>query len=73
MDSIRAYEAKTRLGQLLDRVARGDSLTITRHGKAVARLVPVAGAACPWQRSTGGLCPAAETIGVPLCHSAGRG
>ena len=42
MDTIGAYDAKTRLPQLLDRVARGESLTITRHGKPVARLVPVA-------------------------------
>ena len=41
MDSIGAYEAKTHLPRLLDRVARGDSLIITRHGKPVARLVPV--------------------------------
>ena len=43
MDRIGAYEAKTHLPRLLDRVARGESLTITRHGKPVARLVPVAG------------------------------
>ena len=43
MDQIGAYEAKTHLPRLLDRVARGESLTITRHGKPVARLVPVAG------------------------------
>ena len=43
MESIGASEAKTHLAQLLDRVARGESLTITRHGKPVARLVPVAG------------------------------
>ena len=42
MDEIGAYEAKTQLPKLLDRVARGESLTITRHGKPVARLVPVA-------------------------------
>ena len=41
MRSIGAYEAKTHLPQLLDRVARGESLTITRHGHPVARLVPV--------------------------------
>ena len=41
MDSIGAYEAKTHLPRLLDRVARGDSMIITRHGKPVARLVPV--------------------------------
>ena len=43
MERIGASKAKTHLPQLLDRVARGESLTITRHGKPVARLVPVAG------------------------------
>ena len=43
MVQIGAYEAKTHLPRLLDRVSRGESLTITRHGKPVARLVPVAG------------------------------
>ena len=42
MEHIGAYEAKTHLPKLLDRVAHGESLTITRHGKPVARLVPVA-------------------------------
>lgn len=41
MQSIGAYEAKTHLPRLLDRVARGESLIITRHGHPVARLVPV--------------------------------
>ena len=41
MATIGAYEAKTHLPQVLDRVARGESLTITRHGRPVARLVPV--------------------------------
>ena len=41
MDRIGAYEAKTHLPRLLDRVAAGESLTITRHGRPVARLVPV--------------------------------
>ena len=36
---IGAYDAKARLSELLDRVARGDQIVITRHGKAVARLV----------------------------------
>ena len=43
MERIGAYEAKTHLPRLLDRVARGESLTITRHGRPVARLVPVTG------------------------------
>jgi len=38
---IGAFEAKSKLGQLLDRVARGEEIIITRHGKEVARLVPV--------------------------------
>lgn len=41
MDTIGAFEAKTHLSQLLERVSKGESLTITRHGKPVARLVPV--------------------------------
>ena len=43
MDQIGTTEARRHLPRLLDRVARGESLTITRHGKPVARLVPVAG------------------------------
>ena len=43
METIGAYEAKTHLPSLLERVARGESLTITSHGKPVACLVPVAG------------------------------
>ena len=41
MDKIGAFEAKTHLPRLLDRVANGESLTITRHGRPVALLVPV--------------------------------
>jgi prevent-host-death family protein len=37
---IGAFEAKNTLGALLDRVERGEEIVITRHGKAVARLVP---------------------------------
>ena len=38
--SVGAYEAKTNLPRLLDQVERGDTVTITKHGRAVARLVP---------------------------------
>jgi prevent-host-death family protein len=34
-------EAKNKLSELIDRVSRGDEITITRHDQAVARLVPV--------------------------------
>ena len=40
MESIGASEAKTHLAKLLDQVARGESVTIVRHGKPVALLVP---------------------------------
>lgn len=41
MAIIGAFEAKTHLSSLLDRVAAGEQITITRHGTPVARLVPV--------------------------------
>ena len=37
---IGAFEAKNRLGMLLDLVAEGEEIVITRHGKPAARLVP---------------------------------
>jgi prevent-host-death family protein len=39
-NAVGAHEAKTNLGQLLDRVERGEVIVITRHGAPVARLVP---------------------------------
>jgi prevent-host-death family protein len=38
---VGAFEAKNKLGQLLDLVEQGEEIMITRHGKEVARLVPV--------------------------------
>ena len=35
-------EAKTSLSELVDRASRGDEVVITRQGRPVARLVPVA-------------------------------
>jgi prevent-host-death family protein len=43
--TVGAYEAKTHLPRLLDEVAAGRSLVITRHGVPVARLVPASGQA----------------------------
>lgn len=40
MRQVGAFEAKNKLGQLLDQVERGEEITITRHGKEIARLVP---------------------------------
>ncbi len=44
MASVGAYEAKTHLAELLDRVERGERITITRHGRPVAELIPSTGA-----------------------------
>lgn len=41
MSTVGAYEAKTHLPKLLERVARGERITITKHGVPVAELVPV--------------------------------
>ena len=40
MREVQASEAKTHLPRLLDEVERGETLIITRHGRAIARLVP---------------------------------
>jgi len=40
MQVVGAYEAKTHLSRLLDEVAKGETITITRHGVPVAMLVP---------------------------------
>lgn len=40
MSTITAFEAKTRFGELLERVARGEEVVITKHDKPVARIIP---------------------------------
>jgi prevent-host-death family protein len=40
MHTVGSYEAKTHLPELLDRVARGDTVLITKRGVPVAQLVP---------------------------------
>ncbi len=40
MREIQASEAKAHLPQLLDDVERGETVIITRHGRAIARIVP---------------------------------
>ncbi|HXV60627.1 MAG TPA: type II toxin-antitoxin system prevent-host-death family antitoxin [Vicinamibacteria bacterium] len=35
-----AFEAKTHFGALLDRVAKGEEVVITRHDRPVARMIP---------------------------------
>ncbi|MDY0351150.1 MAG: type II toxin-antitoxin system prevent-host-death family antitoxin [Desulfobulbaceae bacterium] len=40
METVGTYEAKTHLTQLLERVAKGEKITITKHGVPVATLQP---------------------------------
>ena len=42
MKQVGVYDAKTNLPRLLEEVERGATIVITRHGKPVARLMPVA-------------------------------
>ena len=41
MAFVGAFDAKTHLADLLDRVSRGEKITITRHGVPAAMLVPI--------------------------------
>ena len=43
MITVTALEAKNRFGKLLDRVARGEEIVVTRHDKPVVRMVPEGG------------------------------
>lgn len=42
MIEVGAFDAKTHLSSLLDKVARGEEILITKRGRPVARLVPAA-------------------------------
>ncbi len=39
-----SFEAKTKFSSLLQKVARGEQIMITRHGLLIAKLVPVSAA-----------------------------
>jgi prevent-host-death family protein len=41
MALVGAFDAKTHLAELLDRVGRGEKITITRHGVPAAMLIPI--------------------------------
>lgn len=41
MATVGVSEAKARFGRLLKRVAAGETVTVTRHGVPIARLVPL--------------------------------
>lgn len=41
METVNVHEAKTHLSRLLDRAAKGETITIAKAGKPVAKLVPL--------------------------------
>jgi len=41
MKQIGAFEAKTHFSSLLDEVENGEQITITKHGRPVAKIVPI--------------------------------
>jgi prevent-host-death family protein len=49
-NTVGAYEAKTHLSELLEKVEAGEEITITKHGAPIARLVPVVKEATPEER-----------------------
>ncbi len=63
MTRIGAYEAKTHLPRFLERVAKGERITITKHGVPVAMLAPPPAAR---------LRPVAETIAALRQFRGGR-
>ena len=68
MKEIGAFEAKTKLGQVLDWVEAGEEVIITRRGKAVARLIPP-GATIDHERARAAAYP---DPGAPPRHDARR-
>lgn len=73
---VGTYEAKTHLPALLKRVAEGEEITITKHGKPIARLVPVE---CPsLERRRQAIARIKElgkgqTLGMPLKEAINEG
>jgi antitoxin (DNA-binding transcriptional repressor) of toxin-antitoxin stability system len=52
MPLVTAYEAKTHLSRLLERVRQGERFVITRHGTVIAELVPPGGGDAPRDTAT---------------------
>jgi antitoxin (DNA-binding transcriptional repressor) of toxin-antitoxin stability system len=57
MTEVALYEAKNRLSELIERVQRGEVISITRRGKVVAQLP------CPWGKTA----PAPRAMPWPAC------
>jgi prevent-host-death family protein len=52
MATVGAFEAKTHLASLLERVAKGEEIVITRHGTPIAKLTPIGGRSRERTRAT---------------------
>ena len=52
--SMGAFDAKTHFSQVLDRVEHGETITITRHGHTVAKIIPVE-KDCPREKAVAAL------------------
>jgi prevent-host-death family protein len=66
MRKVEAFEAKNKLGQLLDLVEVGEEVMITRRGRVVARLVPPRPAVDAEQASNAAAAIRAMSKGVTL-------
>lgn len=75
MSTVGAYEAKTHLARLIEEVEAGGSVTITRHGRPVARLVGVRGAGPREPDLTERFAEArrGRTLGIPLREAIAEG
>ena len=71
MESVSLADAKARLSELVARVEAGETVSITKRGKAVVRLVaerpePAAIDLAELQRLTEGMTPQRESAGESL-------
>ena len=66
MTEVGVHEAKTHLSKLLNRVLAGEEITISRGGKPIARLVPVARSPKRWLGRDRGLFEVPSDFDAPL-------
>lgn len=68
MDQVNLADAKARLSAIIDRIEAGESIEITRRGKAVARLSPILQ---PKKKIDMEALKALDRLGPPQTESAG--
>ena len=72
MGKIAAFEAKTKFGELLDRVIAGEEIVITRHEKPVARIIPEGGPKLEDTQRAGEGLKALQKETAEFCRDKGR-